>query len=315
MQANIKKHHWLDYFVKSSGAGPTQVHFLFSFFIAVTVFCFSGYYRSEILNTLLRVSPKWVSAGLFCYGLNYSLRAFRLRILSGRRINFLPHAIYASSLHGFMTYMIPFQVGDVSLPVILKSVHGIDLSEGSAILIRSRLLDMISLGGLMLAASTISEIDLAISLRLLWFAIGGILLIVPFLLRRMIASHWFQSQRFGRLLKPFAQAGKFNIIECLLSLGIWAAVASVFFCVARAINLPIGFGGILLVISIQLPLQIIPVQGVANTGNHEGGWIAALALLGVPLSQSAEFAVTSHIIILLYVLALGVVSLIAGRFK
>jgi hypothetical protein len=52
-------------------------------------------------------------------------------------------------------------------------------------------------------------------------------------------------------------------------------------------------------------LQLIPVQGFANAGNHEGGWIAALAILGVPVSEGLEFALTSHAIILLYVLLLG----------
>ena len=77
------------------------------------------------------------------------------------------------------------------------------------------------------------------------------MVIVPFLLRRLIASKWFLSQRFGRFLKPFALAGGFSLIEFLLSLAIWIAVGGVFFCVVKAISLPIGFGGIWLLISIQ----------------------------------------------------------------
>jgi uncharacterized membrane protein YbhN (UPF0104 family) len=309
MQPNKSHRIYPHYFFKLTTLGVRRFQFFLSFLIGFAVLFLFAYYSSEFLSTLLRVNPWWVGAGLIGYGINYVLRAFRLCILSDRRIHFWPDALYASSLHGFMTYLIPFQFGDASLPVILKTAHGIGFSDGSAILIRTRLLDLISLGGLMLVAATLSDISLALPLRLLWFAIGGALAIAPFLLRRLLAGNWFQSQRFGRLLRPFALAGKFRVIDCLLSLGIWTAVASVFFCVVRAINLPIGFSGVLLVITIQLPLQVIPVQGVANTGNHEGGWIAALSLLGIPFSRSAEFAVTSHVIILFYVLVLGVVTL------
>jgi len=309
-----KNHHtwWFHLFAKLNAAGAGRFQFFLSFLIAFAVIGLSFYYRSELFNTLLHVNLWWIGAGMVCYGINYTLRAFRLHILSGHRVSFWPQAVYASSLHGFMTYLIPFQAGDMSLPIILKTAHEIGLSVGSAILIRSRLLDMVSLGIMMLLAATLFDIALDLSLRLLWFAIGGCLVLGPFMLRGLMAGNWIQSKRFGRFLKPFAMAGKFKIRECAMSLGIWIAVAGVFFCVVRAINLPIGFGGILLLISIQLPLQVLPVQGIANTGNHEGGWIAALSLLGVSLSQSVEFAVTSHIIILFYVLALGVFTLVIG---
>ena len=315
IQEKHTHHGWSDYLGRLGAAGAHRFQFFLSFPVAVIVIGFSVYYRSELLKTLLRVNLWWVCVGLLCYGVNYILRAFRLRIISGCRIIFWPNAIYASSLHGFMTYLIPLQAGDVSLPIILKAANGIDLSDGSAILIRTRLLDISTMGGLMLVAASSFDIPLALSFRLIWFIVGCVLVIVPFLLRRLIASKWLQSQRFGGILKPFTQAGGFSIIEFLLSLAIWIAVGSVFFCVVKAINLPIGFGGIWLLISIQLPLQMIPVQGVANTGNHEGGWIAALTLLGIPLSQSAEFAVTSHVIILFYVLALGIGTSIVGKFK
>jgi uncharacterized membrane protein YbhN (UPF0104 family) len=300
------------YFGKKQEAGTGRIQLFLSVLISLVVLGFLAYYRAELINTLLHVDIAWILAGLLCYGINYILRAVRLYVLSGRRIVIWPNAIYASSLHGFVTYLMPFQVGDLSLPIILKAANKVGLPEGSAILIRTRLLDMISLGGLMLSASIGCDIDLGLSLRVLWFGIGVLLVIVPFLLRRLITSNWFQLNRFGRHLKPFLLVGRFSIIELFLSLGIWIAIAGVLFCVVRAIKLPIGFGGVWLLITIQLPLQLIPVQGLANTGNHEGAWIAALSLLGIPLMQAAEFAVTSHVIILFYVLVLGTVPLLTG---
>jgi hypothetical protein len=68
-----------------------------------------------------------------------------------------------------------------------------------------------------------------------------------------------------------------------------------------------------LLISLQLPLQLIPVQGVANAGNHEGGWVAGLLIVGFSAQQAVEFALTSHVILISYVLVLGLVGLLTGR--
>ena len=66
-------------------------------------------------------------------------------------------------------------------------------------------------------------------------------------------------------------------------------------------------------VSIQLPLQILPVQGIAQAGNHEGGWVAGLALLGIPPAEGLNFALTSHALILVNILALGPVALLARK--
>jgi uncharacterized membrane protein YbhN (UPF0104 family) len=295
--------------IKQTTNGAGRFRFCVSALIFATVLGFLFFYRSQLITALLAVDIRWVTVGLFCYGLNYVLRSFRLCVISRGRIIIWPNAIYASSLHGFFTYLMPLQVGDLSLPVILKNTDGIALSHGSVILIRIRLLDMFSLGALMIAAAMVSGINIRMSLRLIWVLIGGVLVITPFFIHHLIRCNWLQTQRFGRYLKPFTEGGKFSLNEFLLSLGIWASIASVFFCVATAIHLPISFGGVLLLLTIQLPLQLIPIQGLANTGNHEAGWIATLSLLGIPVAIAAEFAVTSHIIILCYVLCLGTVPL------
>lgn len=268
------------------------------------------YYHTELVNTLILVNHPWMGAGLICYGVTYLLRALRLRVLSNFRISFWPAAVYASSLHGFITYLVPMQLGDMSLPMILKSTNEIDLSDGSAILVRTRLLDMMSLGGMMITAAIFSKISLPIGFRAIWIVSGGTLLLFPFFARRLVSGKHLNSLRFGRFFKFFSQAGKFRVAESLLSFGIWITIAFVLFCVIRAVNLPLGFGGVLLLISLQLPLQILPVQGFANTGNHEGGWVAVLLLLGIPLGEAAEFAVASHVIILFYVLVLGIYPLV-----
>ena len=277
---------------------------IFFIVVGISVYCYS-----ELMNTLLLIDIRWVCVGLICYGVSYILRALRLHIISNFRINFWPNSVYSTSLHGFIAYLIPMQLGDVSLPMILKSTNGIELAEGSALLIRTRFLDMMSLGMVMIAAAMFSKLSLSPIFRWIWLVSGSVLFLFPFLIQSLILRKHFYLRKFSRFFKFFAHAGKFRIAESLISFAIWISIACVLFSVIQAVNLKLGFGGALLLISLQLPLQVLPVQGFANTGNHEGGWVVALSLLSIPLKQAAEFAVVSHIIILFYVAVLGICPL------
>ena len=75
-------------------------------------------------------------------------------------------------------------------------------------------------------------------------------------------------------------------------------------------QLPISPSDIAFLIAIQLLMQLMPIQGFANSGNHESSWAAALMLLGFPADLSLKFALTSHAIILIYVLILGLLALV-----
>ena len=159
---------------------------IFFIVVGISVYCYS-----ELMNTLLLIDIRWVCIGLICYGVSYILRALRLHIISNFRINFWPNSVYSTSLHGFIAYLIPMQLGDVSLPMILKSTNGIELAEGSALLIRTRFLDMMSLGMVMIAAAMFSKLSLSPTFRWIWLVSGSVLFLFPFLIQSLICENIF----------------------------------------------------------------------------------------------------------------------------
>lgn len=267
----------------------------------------------QLQSNLQDIKLNWAAAGLGLYFINYFLRAARLRIISGQRLEIWPDAIHSAGLHGIATYFLPLRTGDLTLPVILKSVANIRITEGGQILLKARFLDFTTLGIWMLGAAVFTNVSISPLVRGLWFLTALGMSLLPKAIKWLKSLGWLAKLRKYRTFNGFDTITSLSFREIIISLGIWMAVASCFYCTARAVGLNIGIGDVWFLIAIQLPLQLIPVQGFANAGNHEGGWVAGLTLLGIPASEGLTFALTSHALIVIYVLALCIPTLITRK--
>jgi hypothetical protein len=209
--------------------------------------------------------------------------------------------------------MLPFRSGDLTLPVILRNLMDFNLIDGGKILIRARLLDILTLGIWILCAVSFQQSVLPGPIGMVWVLSGVLMLVVPPITHWLAIKGRSSSRPFLNRIAGVVDPRWFSLSEMAVSLGIWAAVAGVFFFIAQSIGLSISLVQVWLLISLQLPLQLIPVQGVANAGNHEGGWVAGLLIVGFSAQQAVEFALTSHVILISYVLVLGLVGLLTGR--
>jgi SAM-dependent methyltransferase/uncharacterized membrane protein YbhN (UPF0104 family) len=267
----------------------------------------------ELLDALRQISLYWAFAGLGFYGLNYLLRSLRLRIILKNRIPMWPDAVHTACLHGLATYMLPFRSGDFTLPVILKKNFNIKFADGAVVLIKARLLDLCALGAWMVTAAVLIDFSIPVAVHRAWLVLGVGLMGLPLLLQWGIKEGRRLPGKMAHKLSDWGRGASIRLSEVCISLGVWACVGACFFCTARAIGLPLGIMQAWLLVTIQLPLQLLPLQGVANAGNHEGGWIAALTLLGIPADQALHFALLSHALIMIYVLTLGPVALLVRK--
>lgn len=268
----------------------------------------------EIRRSLLDVDGGWAGVGVLIYYLNYLLRALRLRILLPRKLAFWPDGIWIACFHGMTTYLFPMRTGDLSLPMLLKSHCGVDLMAAGRVLVKARLLDVMSLGCFTLFAAVALPAPVSPFFRVVWIGAGTTMVLFPQMVRFLLRFHGWKKIRLLRQLAEVGRVSRFRRAEIGISLGIWLAISGGLYCAARAIHLPIGVGGILFLVTVQLPLQLLPIQGIANAGNHEGGWMAALSLLGIPSDAALRFALTSHTLLLLYVLAISPVLLLFRFF-
>ncbi len=285
-----------------------------SFLLAGIIAAIALVKSDSVIESLKNINACWAVAGLGCYWINYLFRSMRFCTISENCLQLWPDAVKATCLHGLATYMLPFRAGDLTLPAILKSINNTSWIEGGRILIKSRILDVSSMGILMICAAVLTQVQISFSLRFGWMAVGIAMMISPIIISWLISSGARKSSSaFRKFILQFETVSAIKRQEVIQSLGIWMAIGGCLFCAARAVGLQLGPGDAVFLISAQFPLQLIPIQGFANAGNHEGGWIAALAILGIPASSGLVFALASHALVFVYVVSLGVVSLFIRR--
>lgn len=283
---------------------------LLSVALLILIFFIALYNRQNITLVMKRADLVWVGLGLGCYSLNYVVRAFRFHMLSRKRVSFFPVAIRSSCLHGFYSYFLPLRSGDLSLPLLLNYSAGLPLLEGSGILLRARLLDLLSLGGLLLVASLFSAPQLQSVVRGVFLLSGLFLFVLPYgfvFLLKLGKDRWVK--------KLMMQTGDMGIWypaskEIVVSLLVWFWTGCTVFCVIKSLSIPLAFMDVWFFAAIQLPLQLFPLQGLANAGNHEAGWLAALSLLGIVPVEGLPLSMASHVIFICYVAILGCFALV-----
>lgn len=284
--------------------------YLFSGFLVLCVAGLVFYYRHTVIETLNGVRIGWTITGFCCVLINYFFRSWRLNVLTEKKLPVWPQGIYCTSMHGFANYMLPMRSGDISLPLLLKSTSMMNLKDGTEVLYRARLLEVFTLGIWLVAAGIAPNSKLALSIRVTMFLLGLLMILTPFLLKQFFKLSFLPFKKIMLIVRKFTESGKMNLKEIILTFGIWASIAACTACIAAAIQLPISPADIVLLIAVQLSMQLMPVQGFANSGNHEGGWVAALMMMGCSGNSALKFAFTSHAIMLVYVIVIGLITLI-----
>jgi uncharacterized membrane protein YbhN (UPF0104 family) len=285
-----------------------------SFLLAGMIAAIAFVKSDSVIESLKNINICWAVGGLGCYWINYLFRSMRFCTISENRLQLWPDAVKATCLHGLATYMLPFRAGDLTLPAILKSINNTSWIEGGRILIKSRILDVSSMGILMICAAALTQVRISFTLRLGWMGVGITMMIFPLIISWLISSgSRNSSSAFRNIILRFETVSAIKRHEVLQSLGIWMAIGGCLFCAARAVGLSMGLGDAFFLISVQLLFQLIPIQGFANAGNHEGSWIAALSILGIPASSGLVFALATHALVFVYVVSLGVVSLLIRK--
>lgn len=282
----------------------------------------------EIAHTLSGISIGLFFLGFCLFALNHFWRSLRIRTLILSRKPKLTQMFKINCYYMALNYFMPARSGEVSLVYLLKKRENVPISQGLAILVVARLLDFLNIA-----------FFLPLVVILMWDQLGSRLIVPVFcflgFLAVLFCTVFFFTFRGERVLSflnktfSFFRLTRIRLFELILkkmedlqqnfkiihfshfylrllglTLLIWISVYVYVYIVIRLFSVDITLLNAVVVVLFLVPTRLFPIQGVGNFGSHEVGWSAALILLGLPQERAMAVALSSHLVIMIYVVIL-----------
>ncbi len=319
----------------------TSLRLLFSIAIAAALlallFAWGDLSFAELWETWRQLPLSVYLAGLALHLGIYALRSLRFRLL-------LPPAdrpdharvLAVSAAHNMAALLLPAKTGEAALPLYLKRLCGVPVSEGLATLVVSRLLDLASLCTLLaLSCSWMSKevqsapdwmlplaliltaaaaASFAFSARSDWL-VGVITTVVRVLHlggTRVGRKLDEVSQRLAASLR--AAGGSSRLLGAIaLSVPLWLGVFAFLILLARGFGLESAYGvqGSVFGAAWSLLAQMLPINVFAGAGTQELGWVVGFKLLGVSEDLALSTGLGVYTVYRLNVVLLGALGHLA----
>lgn len=218
----------------------------------------------------------------------------------------------------FVNCLVPAKLGDLYRAYLLKGNFGTPISRTVGTIFIERVVDLLVMFWLALAAGFWSFRDRGRPELDAFFVLG--LLVGGGLVAGVVALR-YGGERLARRL-PARIAGAFRLFRegstrpltagslpviCAVTAMVWIAEGIRLYFVLQALDLPgpdLGIGAALFVALAGSLLTAVPLTP-AGIGFVEAGIVGALALFGVPLEQATAVAVADRAITILSVIVLG----------
>ena len=305
--------------------------------VAVIVLVAANLDWSQVYDTFTHLNWGYLALAFLVFLINYALRTLRFQtLIYTQRLPFR-RLMGVTSLYGTLLYLMPAKSGELSFPLLLKQRMDVSLVESTATLITARFFDFATIAlflpvvlvvfwadlpGWMIIASVIfCGLVYLTGLVTIWFLRTRLSDAVPARPGEDGGHRWIArlTRAWRNLLKGLQlidQRGQYWRL-LLLTTGIWLCVYTNFYLIVLSMGYRLSYFEIIVVSIIMVPLTLLPIQGIANLGTHEAGWVGALALFGESQETSLAIAVGSHTILLVFVLLLGGLGLLlqGGRYR
>ncbi len=263
------------------------------------------------------------------YLMNYIFRMIRFKILlSLSDIPIIP-LLGVTHLYGMYLYLMPSKFGEVTFPILLKRRLKVDIMTSTGSLIAARLFDFFSIALILVVVLFTYWRVVPTNLHLVSAAFCG-LVIILFIFFYWMVRNPSKVNSFLEMIKsrqPIIEkiktfiAGVYDgtriveeqkqyLILIALSLAIWLCVNGNFYLITISLGYSFNFFQIIVVSIIMIPVTLFPIQGFANIGAHELGWVTVFTLFDYPYDAALNIAISSHIIQVFFVLLLGLIGIV-----
>lgn len=284
---------------------------------------------TAIKTTITELHWGWLVLALFVFALNYVFRTLRFQVLLEAENASFIQFFSVTSLYGMYNYLLPAKSGEVTFVALAKSRLSIPLIDGISSLFAVRYFDFATIAlflPLVLFTNFKTLPSWLIYASLIY--IGGVLILSiiiyfflqkPFVPVKKTRMTWID--RFYRALAKFRKgmseitSQKKHIPLFFYTILIWLCVYTNTYLIVLSLGYQLSYFHVIVISIIMIPMTLLPIQGFANLGTHEIGWVTAFSIFGQPENTALSIAFSSHIILLFTVLLLGFSSLLFMSFS
>jgi len=294
---------------------------------AITIFALNHYLTPPVLASLsaLKHEIPWalIITSLLLVALTQFLRAWRFKVMVGGQL--APPSLklfQITSILALMNLLLPFRLGELSFPILMKRVYDFGLVRGMGTLLLVRILDLLASASLFAFCAWMLHVEIEHMPHDFFAGVGAVIMLVFFCVPYVGPAAW---ARLNRAVEPWPKLSNLNdrlfhaansiesnrqkIMVLVLTLAIWVSLLSIAYAAAKAImpsvNLLEGFfAGAAGSISFALP-----VNGFAGIGLMQSAWAYALTLVGHDWSVGIAAGILWNGILLT---GSGVVAMIAA---
>ena len=302
---------------------------IIAFIIGVGILLGLIYYAGfeRFLDIILQTSPYWIAASVIVYAISWIFRTLRLEqftVHAGKNIEIFD--LFKLYISGYaLNVILPAKLGDVATVGYLKT-KGINIGRSAAIILQTRILDVLALILLSLPAFILFfEKDAPGWLRTTIF-ICILVVIVPIGIVVLDKNKAFsglleklKNRCNHKILKLVVEKTmdayegyheivsnkKLLVSSILLSLMIWLFEALTCYTVSIAIGTQISIIAVIFAVSIANVGKSAPATPGA-IGIYEGILVAVLFLFGISFDVAIVIAILDHAIKNLFILVIGV---------
>jgi uncharacterized protein (TIRG00374 family) len=296
---------------------------LLSLFItAVILFVLLSQISLIDLYTLLKsTDPLWAVWGSVGYFLAILFRALRFKWLIHSKDTSLSELFRITAFYHLSLMVLPSKLGELSYPYFLNKISGMNMTEGLASLIASRVYDFFIILMIFLFASigfkSFFKNNLFLIPLLVCLLIGLIFLAFFYMssLLRWLSNVlgkiskgtkstnaksilWVQ-RKMNEMAEDFCaiKARKSYLSVSLTSLVSWSMIFWTFYAFLRGFGIEVPFTKMVFGSTVAVIGNALPISGIGNWGTLEAGWAVGFLMVGLSKEKAIATGFGVHIVI------------------
>ena len=289
--------------------------------IGILLLLLSQISLKDLSTLLFNADPLWTLLGALGYLLTIFFRALRYKWLIHSKKIPVPDLFRISVFYNFSLMVLPSKLGELSYPYFLNRLCGMNMTEGFASLIASRVYDLFTILVIFLLGSigfqSLFKINVFVVILLVALLFG----LTFFALFYMSDLLKFFSNALGKIShriggkknKPFQwtqrkmneMAEDFYAIKArrtylpvtVTSLVAWMTAFWMFYALMKGFGVSLTFSKVIFGSTVAIVANALPISGLGNWGILEAGWTAGFLLVGLSKVEAITTGFGVHIIV------------------